>query len=93
MNMKIKKKGFGFSDAASKPGMNPKAVATIFRDLMLKLNYSRFVVQGENEKNKNSKNTFLIFFQKKKGGDWGSMIVTQMALQYPENVAAVHVNI
>ncbi len=62
--------GFGFSDKPTKPGMNPKAIATIFSKLMIdELGYQQFLAHG---------------------GDWGSSITEQIALNYPKNTLGIH---
>lgn len=38
--------GYGFSDAASKPGMNPAQIAQIFNKLMGRLGFDRYYIQG-----------------------------------------------
>ncbi|XP_031630374.1 juvenile hormone epoxide hydrolase-like [Contarinia nasturtii] len=38
--------GYGFSEAAKVPGMNPTEMAVILRNLMISLGYDRFLVQG-----------------------------------------------
>lgn len=38
--------GYGFSEAAHVPGLNPTEMAIIFRNLMVSLGYNRFLVQG-----------------------------------------------
>lgn len=38
--------GYGFSEAAAKPGMNPTEMAIVFRNLMISLGYDKFLVQG-----------------------------------------------
>lgn len=40
--------GYGFSDAASKPGMNPAQIAQIFNKLMGRLGFDRYYIQGGN---------------------------------------------
>lgn len=39
--------GYGFSEAASVPGLNPTEMAFIFRNLMIRLGYNRFLIQGK----------------------------------------------
>ncbi|XP_068145331.1 juvenile hormone epoxide hydrolase 1 [Drosophila tropicalis] len=63
--------GFGFSDAATRPGFNAAEMATVMRNLMLRLGYKEFFVQG---------------------GDWGSIIGSNLATLYPENVLGYHSN-
>lgn len=38
--------GYGWSEGASIPGLATTEMAVIFRNLMLKLGYSKFLVQG-----------------------------------------------
>lgn len=38
--------GFGFSDAAFRPGLGPLQMANIFNNLMSKLGFERYYVQG-----------------------------------------------
>ncbi|CAH2000397.1 unnamed protein product [Acanthoscelides obtectus] len=38
--------GYGFSDAAVRPGMNPSAIAVIFKNLMARLGFNRYYIQG-----------------------------------------------
>lgn len=38
--------GYGFSDAASRPGMNPAQIAQIFNKLMGRLGFDRYYIQG-----------------------------------------------
>lgn len=38
--------GYGFSEGASVTGMNPTEMAVIFRNLMIRLGYNRFLIQG-----------------------------------------------
>ncbi|XP_031622654.1 juvenile hormone epoxide hydrolase-like [Contarinia nasturtii] len=38
--------GYGFSEAAKVPGMNPNEIAIVFRNLMVRLGYDRFLIQG-----------------------------------------------
>lgn len=63
--------GYGFSEGASKPGLGPAQVAVVLRNLMVKLGYNRFLVQG---------------------GDWGSLIGSNIATLFPENVIGYHSN-
>lgn len=39
--------GYGFSEAASVAGLNPLEMSIIFRNLMLRLGYNRFLIQGK----------------------------------------------
>ncbi|XP_045467670.1 juvenile hormone epoxide hydrolase 2-like isoform X1 [Harmonia axyridis] len=63
--------GFGFSDAAVRPGLGPPQMAVVLKNLMLKLGKDRFLVQA---------------------GDWGSVIMSNMAILFPEHVIATHNN-
>jgi pimeloyl-ACP methyl ester carboxylesterase len=64
--------GYGFSGAPRATGMNTRAIAPLFVQLMKRLGYDRFLVQG---------------------GDWGSLIGTQIARQFPENCLGLHLNL
>jgi pimeloyl-ACP methyl ester carboxylesterase len=55
--------GYGYSQAAAKPGLSTDGMAVIFKKLMSRLGYEKFYLQG---------------------GDWGSMIATDLATIYPE---------
>ncbi|XP_016958795.1 juvenile hormone epoxide hydrolase 1 [Drosophila biarmipes] len=63
--------GYGWSDAATRPGFNAAEMATVMRNLMLRLGHKKFFVQG---------------------GDWGSIIGSNLATLYPENVIGYHSN-
>jgi pimeloyl-ACP methyl ester carboxylesterase len=63
--------GYGFSSYPEKGGFKHEQHATVLNEVMLRLGYNTYVVQG---------------------GDWGSMIARTIAIMYPENVKAVHVN-
>ncbi|EDW02707.1 juvenile hormone epoxide hydrolase 1 [Drosophila grimshawi] len=63
--------GFGWSDAATRVGFNAAEMATVMRNLMLRLGHKQFFVQG---------------------GDWGSIIGSNLATLYPENVLGYHSN-
>ncbi|XP_034108286.1 juvenile hormone epoxide hydrolase 1 [Drosophila nasuta] len=63
--------GFGWSDAATRPGFNAAEMATVMRNLMLRLGHKKFLVQG---------------------GDWGSIIGSNLATLYPDNVLGYHSN-
>lgn len=62
---------FSFPQAATRPGFNAAEMATVMRNLMLKLGHKQFFVQG---------------------GDWGSIIGSNLATLYPENVLGYHSN-
>ncbi|XP_053974596.1 juvenile hormone epoxide hydrolase 1-like [Hylaeus volcanicus] len=63
--------GYGFSDGAVRPGMATAQIAVVFKNLMQRLGFEKFYVQG---------------------GDWGSLIASNMAALYPEKVTGVHSN-
>ncbi|XP_030377463.1 juvenile hormone epoxide hydrolase 1 [Scaptodrosophila lebanonensis] len=63
--------GYGWSDAATRTGFNAAEMATVMRNLMLRLGHKEFLVQG---------------------GDWGSIIGSNIATLYPENVLGYHSN-
>lgn len=63
--------GYGFSEGASKAGLGPAQMAVIARNLMVKLGYNRFLIQG---------------------GDWGSLIGSNIATLFPDNVIGYHSN-
>ena len=54
--------GYGFSEAARKPGLGPAEIGLIFDRLMKRLGHDRYYVQG---------------------GDWSSLIGSNMATLYP----------
>src|ERR1700733_5531666 len=62
--------GYGFSN--TKPGMSPQRIAPLLVNLMERLGYERFLVQG---------------------GDWGSLIATEICRQFPERVIGLHLNL
>ncbi len=64
--------GFGFSGVANETGWDTRRMAATFLELMSRLGYERFAVQG---------------------GDFGSIIAQQLALQAPERVTALHLNL
>ncbi|XP_054432628.1 epoxide hydrolase 1 [Pteronotus mesoamericanus] len=63
--------GYGYSEAASKKGLNSVATARIFYKLMLRLGFQEFYAQG---------------------GDWGSLICTNIAQMVPSHVKGLHLN-
>lgn len=63
--------GYGFSQAATKPGLGAAQIAVIFKILMRRLGYEKYYVQG---------------------GDWGSLIATNMSILFPTQILGVHVN-
>ncbi|XP_076621443.1 juvenile hormone epoxide hydrolase 1-like [Colletes latitarsis] len=62
--------GYGFSEGAVRPGLGPAQIAVIFKNLMQRLGFEKFYVQG---------------------GDWGSVIVSNMAILYPKMAIGVHI--
>lgn len=40
--------GFGFSGGAAKKGLSPMKIAVVLRNLMIKIGYDKFYVQGIN---------------------------------------------
>jgi pimeloyl-ACP methyl ester carboxylesterase len=63
--------GYGFSGKPTSTGWNPARMASAFHELMLRLDYPRYVSQG---------------------GDWGAIISELLALQSPEGLLGIHVN-
>lgn len=61
--------GYGFS--TTRPGTTPQRIAGMMAELMTRLGYERFVVQG---------------------GNWGALIGTEMARQFPERLTGLHLN-
>ncbi|XP_037926613.1 juvenile hormone epoxide hydrolase 1-like isoform X1 [Hermetia illucens] len=64
--------GYGWSQAAAKPGLGVAEIAVIFRNLMFRLGYKKFFIQG---------------------GDWGSVIGSNIATLFPEAVLGYHSNL
>lgn len=64
--------GFGFSDKPKTRGYDPATMARIFAELMERLGYERYGLQG---------------------GDYGSAIMRQLAIQFPERVIGLHLNL
>ncbi len=62
--------GYGFS--TTRPGMGPQAIAPLLVELMERLGYRQFMVQG---------------------GDWGSLVGTEIARQFPQRVLGLHLNL
>jgi juvenile hormone epoxide hydrolase len=57
--------GYGFSSAASRPGLGASQMAVVFHTLMQqRIGAHKFIVQG---------------------GDWGSIIATNLAQMYPDS--------
>ncbi|EFX69015.1 hypothetical protein DAPPUDRAFT_301203 [Daphnia pulex] len=63
--------GYGYSDAARKPGLGAAEMGFIFDRLMKRLGYDRYYIQG---------------------GDWGSLIGSDMATLFPHRVKGLHLN-
>ncbi|CAD7077458.1 unnamed protein product [Hermetia illucens] len=63
--------GYGWSQGSSKTGLGPAEIAVIFRNLMFRLGYKKFFIQG---------------------GDWGSLIGSNIATLFPEVVLGYHSN-
>lgn len=63
--------GYGWSEAAHKQGLGAARMAVIFRNLMKRLGFEKYYVQG---------------------GDWGSLIGSNIATLYPESVLGYHTN-
>lgn len=38
--------GYGFSEGAAKPGLGPTEVGVVLRNLMIRLGYNKFLIQG-----------------------------------------------
>lgn len=55
--------GFGFSTPATIPGLSGTHMSVVFKNLMLRLGFDKFYVQG---------------------GDWGAMIISDMAALFPQ---------
>ncbi|XP_017051762.1 juvenile hormone epoxide hydrolase 2-like [Drosophila ficusphila] len=64
--------GYGWSQGSSKTGFGVAQAAVVMRNLMLRLGFEKFVVQG---------------------GDWGSIIGSNVASLFPENVLGYYSNI
>ncbi|KAH8254317.1 hypothetical protein KR032_009456 [Drosophila birchii] len=63
--------GYGWSQGSSKTGFGVAQVAVVMRNLMVRLGFQKFVVQG---------------------GDWGSLIGSNLASLFPEHVLGYHSN-
>ncbi|XP_063914655.1 juvenile hormone epoxide hydrolase 2-like isoform X1 [Zophobas morio] len=63
--------GYGFSQPAVRPGLSPAHAAMIFKNLMKRLGFDRFYIQG---------------------GDFGAIILQNLAVLYPEVVLGFHSN-
>ncbi|RVE45004.1 hypothetical protein evm_010322 [Chilo suppressalis] len=64
--------GYGHSEASVRPGLNPLSIAVIFRNLMQRLGFQKYYIQG---------------------GDWGSLITSNMATLFPKEVLGYHTNL
>ena len=63
--------GYGFSEGAVRPGMGAAQIAVILKNLMHRLGFEKFYLQG---------------------GDWGSIVSSNLASLFPEKVIGVHLN-
>ncbi|KZC13710.1 Juvenile hormone epoxide hydrolase 1, partial [Dufourea novaeangliae] len=63
--------GYGFSEGAVRPGMATAQMTVIFKNLMQRLGFEKFYVQG---------------------GDWGSLVASNIAALFPEKIIGVHCN-
>ncbi|EDW02706.1 juvenile hormone epoxide hydrolase 1 [Drosophila grimshawi] len=63
--------GYGWSQGAARPGLGVAQVSVVMRNLMLRLGFDKFLIQG---------------------GDWGSIIGSNLASLFPENVIGYHSN-
>ncbi|CAH2098061.1 unnamed protein product [Euphydryas editha] len=63
--------GFGFSDAAVRPGLGTAQIGVIFKNLMNRLGHKTFYIQG---------------------GDWGSVIASNMATMFQNDILGYHSN-
>lgn len=63
--------GYGWSQAAAKPGFGAAEMAIVLRNLMIQLGYDKFFIQG---------------------GDWGSLLGSNIATMFPDNVLGFHSN-
>ncbi|XP_034479485.1 juvenile hormone epoxide hydrolase 1 [Drosophila innubila] len=63
--------GYGWSQSASRPGFGAAQVSVVMRNLMLRLGFNKFLIQG---------------------GDWGSIIGSNLAALFPDNVLGYHSN-
>ncbi|KAL7736855.1 hypothetical protein ACLKA6_015689 [Drosophila palustris] len=64
--------GYGWSQSAARPGFGAAQVSVVMRNLMLRLGFNKFLVQG---------------------GDWGSLIGSNLAALFPDNVLGYHSNV
>lgn len=63
--------GYGFSEAPVRPGLGAAEAAIVFKNLMQRLGYEKYYLQG---------------------GDWGAVIIANMARLYPEKILGLHSN-
>jgi juvenile hormone epoxide hydrolase len=63
--------GYGWSQGSSKKHFGPLEISIVMRNLMVKLGFEKFYVQG---------------------GDWGSIIGSNLATLFPQNVIGFHTN-
>lgn len=63
--------GYGWSQAAAKSGFGVAEMAVVLRNLMIRLGYNKFFIQG---------------------GDWGSLLGSNIATMFPDNVLGYHSN-
>ncbi|XP_048005399.1 juvenile hormone epoxide hydrolase-like [Leguminivora glycinivorella] len=63
--------GYGFSDAAVRPGLGAAEMSVVMRNLMHRLGFKKFYIQG---------------------GDWGSLIGTNLITLFPDEVLGYHTN-
>lgn len=80
--------GYGFSEGAARPGMNPARIAQIFNTLMQRLNFKRYYIQGGTSQPSLYQSILFSSFL----GDWGSSITHDIALFYPNSVIGIHRN-
>ena len=63
--------GFTFSGETTEPGWHPRRIAGAFAEVMDRLGYDRYGLQG---------------------GDWGSLVCTNVADLHPDRVVGLHLN-
>ena len=63
--------GYGLSGIPTQPGVTPSYIADLLAEMMQRLGYPRFMLQG---------------------GDWGSMVATEIARRHPERCLGLHLN-
>ncbi|CRL02365.1 CLUMA_CG015094, isoform A [Clunio marinus] len=83
--------GYGWSQGSAKQGLGPLKMSVILRNLMIKLGFEKFYIQGlllfSFKTNRIALKVFVNL-----GGDWGSLIGSNMATMFPENVLGYHSN-